>query len=96
MKKGFTLLEMIVVVMIVSVLFILTIPNIAKVLNVVDRKGCEALTKVVDAAVIEYRLEFGEMPGSLDDLVAAGYLDESQRNCTNGNRLYYDGEHTTY
>ena len=96
MKKGFTLLEMIVVVMIVSILFILTIPNISKVIKVVDHKGCKALTKVVDAAIVEYKLEYDVYPSSLDDLVIAGYLSEDQLTCPNGDNLYYDGEHTTY
>ena len=57
MKKGFTLLEMIIVVTIVSILFLLTVPNIQKVIGVVDDKGCEAQIKVVDSAILEYRLD---------------------------------------
>ena len=38
-QKGFTLLEMIVVVMIIAVLFLLTIPNISGVIGVVDDKN---------------------------------------------------------
>ena len=38
-QKGFTLLEMIVVVMIIAVLFLLTIPNISGVIGGVDDKA---------------------------------------------------------
>jgi competence protein ComGC len=48
-QKGFTLLEMIIVVTIISILFLLTVPNIQKVLGIVDKKGCDALVKVVDS-----------------------------------------------
>ena len=58
MKKGFTLLEMIIVVTIVSILFILSVPNIQKVLGIVNEKGCDALVKVVDSAILEYRLAY--------------------------------------
>ena len=68
--KGFTLLEMIVVVMIISILFLLTVPNVSKIMNSVESVGCDALLKVVDAAVIEFKIEYGEYPGSINDLVA--------------------------
>ena len=86
-KKGFTLLEMILVVSVLSILFLLTVPSIQKVLEVVDRKGCEALVKVVDAAIVQYRLEVGTTPTDVYDLIRAGYLDESQIECTNGKSI---------
>ncbi|MCI5773269.1 MAG: competence protein ComGC, partial [Erysipelotrichaceae bacterium] len=46
---------MIIVVCILSILFLLTIPNIQNVMNIVDDKGCKALVKVVDAAIVEYK-----------------------------------------
>lgn len=70
--EGFTLLEMVIVVTIISILFLLTVPNIQKTLTVVDDKGCQALTKTVDSAILQYRLETGENPGSVNDLIAAG------------------------
>ena len=78
MKKGFTLLEMTIVVLIISVLFLLTVPNIQKTLSVVNSKGCKAIEKVADAAILEYKLEYGEFPGSAGDLVSAGLLSEDQ------------------
>ena len=86
-KKGFTLLEMIVVVVIVSVLFLLTIPNVSKVLASVDDRACSALTKVVDSAVAQFKLDYGTMPNSITDLVNAGYLDSDQTTCSNGKGL---------
>lgn len=88
-KKGFTLLEMIVVVMIVAVLFLLTIPNVSKVISTVDRKACDAQCKIVDAAAVEYLLEYDEMPNSTQDLVTAGFLDEKQTTCSSGEEIYF-------
>ena len=51
MKKGFTLLEMIIVLTIISIIFLLTVPNIQTVLGIVNNKGCEALVKTVDSAI---------------------------------------------
>lgn len=92
-KKGFTLLEMVVVVMIISVLFLLTLPNVSKVINSVDNKACTVMTKVVDCAIAQFKLDYGTMPNSITDLVNAGYLDENQTTCSNGNNLYLEDGH---
>ena len=78
---------MIVVVLIISILFLLTIPNVAKVMESVEGVGCEALTKVVDAAIVEFKLDYGEYPGSVEDLVNAGYLSAEQTKCSNGQAI---------
>ena len=87
MKKGFTLLEMVVVVIIISILLLLTIPNVTKVISSVDSKACQALTKVVDSAVVQFKLDYGTIPSSISDLVNAGYLEDSQTRCSNGAQL---------
>ena len=96
MKKAFTLLEMVVVVMIIAVLFILTIPNVSKVINTVDTKTCDALTKVIDSAIVQYKLEYGTMPNSTQDLLSAGFISENQMTCSNGNVIYISDGHASY
>ena len=86
-NKGFTLLEMVIVVIIISILLLLTVPNVSKVINSVDTKACKALTKVVDSAIVQFRLDYGTNPNSITDLVNGGYLDESQSKCANGQTL---------
>ena len=95
-KNGFTLLEMIVVVMIVAALFVLTIPNITKVIDLVDTKACNALTKVIDTAIVEYKMEFDEPPGSLQDLFNAGFITEEQMKCGNGDAIVIVDGHAQY
>lgn len=43
-QNGFTLLEMTIVVIIISVIFLLSVPSIQKTLGVVNSKGCKAMT----------------------------------------------------
>ena len=86
-KKGFTLLEMILVVSVLSILFLLSVPSIQKILATVDEKGCDALLKVVDAAIVQYRLETGYLPDDVYDLIDRGYLSDSQIECTNGKKI---------
>lgn len=86
-KAGFTLLEMTVVVIIVSVLFLLSVPNIQKTLGIVNDKGCKAIEKVADAAILQYKMEYDEYPGSPMDLVNAGLLSEEQLKCDGSKSL---------
>jgi len=81
MKKGFTLLEMIFVLSVISLIFMLTIPNIQKSLNILHSKGCDAQLKIVDAAILQYELEFQTVPYTIDDLVSESYITEDQTRC---------------
>ena len=86
-RKAFTLLEMIVVVMIISILFLLTVPNVNKVIESVDNKACDALTKVIDTAIVQFKLDYDTMPSSLQDLVNGGYISDAQTTCSNGKAI---------
>ena len=95
-NKGFTLLEMIVVVMVMAILFLLTVPNVSKVVNTVDKKACDAQCKLVDEASIQYWLEYQEYPNSLTDLVSAGLLEENQTTCSSGEAIYFEDGHAVH
>lgn len=83
MKKGFTLLEMVFVLTVISIIFLLTIPNIQKVLNIANDKACDAQIKVVDSAVLQYRLIYDEEASSITDLINEGLITENQSECAN-------------
>ncbi len=90
-KKGFTLLEMTIVVLVISVLVLLTVPNMQKTLGIVNNKGCKALEKVGDAAIIQYKMEYDEYPSSVSDLVSAGLLTQQQTTCNGSKHLVISG-----
>ena len=87
MKKGFTLLEMIVVVLIVAILLLLTIPNVARVIEIVQDTGCDGQLKIIETAMIEYRLINGTMPTSITNLIDEGLLLPEQAVCQNGRNI---------
>ncbi len=95
-KDAFTLLEMIVVVMIISILFLLTVPNVTKVIHSVDEKACNAMTKVIDTAIVQYKLDHDVIPSSIGDLVAGGYITDTQTSCANGKSLYLQDGHAVH
>lgn len=87
MKKGFTLLEMIVVMGGIVALFLLTVPNIVKTMSVVNDASCDAQLKVVDAAILQYKIQYDEYPSTTEQLISNGFLTSSQVQCKNGDQI---------
>lgn len=83
-KNGFTLLEMTVVMIIVAVLLFVTLPNIQQKEKIIRTKGCEALLEVINSQIMLYEIDHGMTPASIDQLVAEGYLRETQTACPDG------------
>ncbi|CDQ39673.1 competence type IV pilus major pilin ComGC [Virgibacillus salexigens] len=88
-NRGFTLIEMLIVLMIISVLIILTVPNLSKRSQEVSNKGCDALLAVVQAQVDAYYTEHNSYPISLESMIPA-YINEEQTSCNNDEALLYD------
>lgn len=82
-EKGFTLIEMLVVLLIISILILITIPNVTKHFSTVDDKGCKAYVKMVQGQVEAYKLEYKTIP-TIDELVSKNYLKENETSCPNG------------
>ncbi|WP_249030423.1 competence type IV pilus major pilin ComGC [Tannockella kyphosi] len=92
-NKGFTMVEMIFCVSIVLVLLLLVIPNVTSKNNTIKDKSCEAQVEVVNAQIILYQIENGELPTSISDLTSGTtpYLKETQATCPSGNAIYISG-----
>ena len=80
-----------IVLLVISVLFLLTVPNIQKTMEIVNNKGCKAIEKVADAAILQYRMQYDEYPGSTGDLISAGLLTEDQATCDGNKSLVISG-----
>ncbi|TWI55994.1 competence protein ComGC [Halalkalibacter nanhaiisediminis] len=81
-EKGFTLIEMLVVLMIISVLLLIAIPNMTKNNEVAANKGCDATVKLLQAQVHAYEIETKEKLTSLSVLKDNGYVESIE--CPNG------------
>lgn len=88
-KKGFTILEMILVLTVISVILLITVPNIAQKRAIINDVGCNALIEVVNGQILLFQLENGYTP-SIDDLVDEGFLKENQTVCPTGERIGID------
>lgn len=87
-EDGFTLIEMLIVLMIITVLILLIIPNLTDKTKSVHDEGCKALQKTVQAQVEAYILDEGKKPTSISELKDAGYIEEEQTKCSNADNEF--------
>ena len=87
--QGFTLIEMVVALFIVSVVMAIAIPGLQKAGESAAITGCEGNQKMIRAAMTEYYLDHHQYPQDgnsaaiLTDLKQNGYL-ESTPKCPSG------------
>ncbi|HEM3548209.1 competence type IV pilus major pilin ComGC [Streptococcus suis] len=75
--KGFTLVEMLVVLGIISLLLLLFVPNLSQQKDAIQKKGDAAVVKVVESQMELYELEY-DKEATVADLQAAGYITPKQ------------------
>lgn len=85
-KNAFTLLEMMIVLLIVTVILLITLPNIQQKESIIREKGCQSLLKVIDSQILLYEIENNSTP-TMNDLISQGYLTQSQSRCPNGDSV---------
>lgn len=77
-EKGFTLVELLAVIVILGIIVAIAIPAIGNVINKAEGDATEAeITLIVDAARL-YDVQGGTFPVDADGLIAAGFLDQRQ------------------
>ena len=89
-EKGFTLIGMLIVLFIISVLMLVTVPNVTKHFASIDEKGCEAYVSMVQAQVEAYKIDYLKYP-TLKQLEDAGYI-KGDATCPNGNTVVINSE----
>jgi competence protein ComGC len=96
-QAGFTLIEMMIVLLVISVLLIITIPNVTKNNSTINNKGCEAFVRMVEGQVQSYRLDNEDKIPKLEDLAKEGYIGKEDgdgnvtgTSCPNGDSITID------
>ncbi len=84
-QKGFTLVEMLIVLLVISILLIITVPNIVKHQASIRNKGCDAFVNMVQAQVQSYQIDHNELPASLEVLKTEKYITGTS--CPNGKEV---------
>lgn len=84
-EKGFTLIEMMIVMLIISVLLIITIPNITQNNSNINKKGCSAFKKMVESQIQSFEMDKDRAPASITELKTEGYLTTEK--CPDGTEV---------
>lgn len=84
-ERGFTLIEMLIVLFVISILMIIAIPNITKNQSAIKEKGCEAFVHMVQGQVQAFEIDHNKWPTSVTELKDGGYLN--QTSCPNGDAI---------
>ena len=72
-KNAFTLLEMMIVLLIITVILLITLPNIQQKEKIIRAKGCESLLSIIDSQILLYEIENDSIP-TISQLIADGYF----------------------
>jgi competence protein ComGC len=90
-EKAFTLIEMMIVLLIISVLILIAIPNVTKHSKSIDEKGCNAYVQMVQGQIEAYKMDEKQLPSSLTELTEKEYLPENAQ-CPDGTQLLIDAD----
>ncbi|WP_374939776.1 competence type IV pilus major pilin ComGC [Bacillus sp. MCCB 382] len=91
-EKGFTLIEMMIVLLVISVLLFITIPNVTNQSNSINSKGCEAFIHMVEGQIEAYKMDGNTDPVTIDSLVTDGYLNDEYKACPDGRAITVNAE----
>lgn len=86
-ERGFTLIEMLIVLFVIGIILAIALPNLAKTGDVAENEADEANRKVLLAQAENYRLAEGSYPDTVQQLVNKGYLEEAPK-CPNSGETY--------
>ena len=76
-EKGFTLIELMVVVLIIGILVAIAIPVFSNTATTARLRACEANLRTIDGSISQYQAEFNTDPADVAALVTAQFLRSS-------------------
>lgn len=91
-RRGFTLVEMLIVLAIIGILAAIAVPSFSKVTESAKRKACQENIRTIETAAKAYAADHGgTYPAKLDDNDFEPYFDAgSAPTCPFGNAYVYD------
>jgi type II secretion system protein G len=87
-NKGFTLVELMVVLLILGILVAIAIPIYNSTQANAQKKACQTNLRTLDGAAAQYMAEQGNWPGDVNDLTSKNYI-KTAPNCPSNNAAGY-------
>jgi general secretion pathway protein G len=84
-SRGFTLIEMMVVISIIVILLAVAMPIYSRSVNVAKEDAFRQSLETLNKMIFQYTLDKQKPPQSLDDLRSAGYIREIPNDITGSN-----------
>ena len=81
--ESFTLIEMLIVLLVISALVLLFIPNISRYRDHVNREGKQAVMQLVDAQKELYSLQNNGQVPTIAELLKEGYIKQEHADAYN-------------
>jgi len=78
-NKGFTLVEILIVVIILGILAAIVIPQFTEASDTAKESSCKSILQTVRAQIQLYKFKEGSLPTSVDDMVPT-YLQQAPTN----------------
>ena len=84
---------MLIVLLVISVLMLIVIPNVTKSSKSIDKKGCDAFVIMIQGQVEAYKMDKGGYPDGLEEIADGDYLPKNYwkdgTQCLDGTKLTY-------
>ncbi len=91
-RKGFTLVEIMIVVAIIGILALIAIPNFTAARNEAYKEACKANLGQLKSAIQMYRIDDNSYPAAATDTYLGSYMGEVPVECPgNGTYTYSSG-----
>lgn len=88
-ENGFTLIEMMIVLLVITIILLVALPNVTQHSSAINTKGCKALVQMVQGQVQAYQMDNNKIP-SMEELKEAEYIHQSDMKCPGGSELVID------
>lgn len=91
-EKAFTMVEMMIVLLVITVILLVALPNVTNNSSAINEKGCKAYIQMIQGQVEAYRMEEGKVPKLSELKTYLGKQETDELVCPNGDVIEINGD----